>query len=126
MGILSFLGGLFSSSKVADTAIDAVRKFGGLNGMDDKEKASFLLSYIRETKHQSIARRAIALTLTALFSLMVMMWLISAGVGYWMGHDGAITYSVEIKVFMSEVLTNPYSLVISFYFIVNIAQKMGK
>lgn len=125
-GIATFVAGLFSSSKAQDTAIDAVRKLGGLDDMNSKEKAQFLLDYMAATKHQSPVRRLIAFALTALYALLVLLWLVYSGVGYLGGYQAAMELAGATKMFLESVLIQPFNILLSFYFVTNIAQRMGK
>lgn len=124
--LVAALAGLFSSSKVQDLGIEAIKKMGGLDGMDAKEKADYILNYIAATKHQSPTRRFIALLITSVYVLMILTWLVSAGVGYNVGYTPALEFAGAVKMFMESVLTYPVNIVLGFYFIVNIAQKAGK
>lgn len=55
--ITSFIGGLLSSSRASETAIDYLRKAGSLDEMTAKDKSQWLLDYMQATKHQSPMRR---------------------------------------------------------------------
>jgi len=125
LGITTFLAGLFSSTKMQDTAIDAVRKLGGLDDLNHKEKAQFLLDYMRETKHQSPVRRLIALLLTFAYVSVIIVWLVSAGSGYLLNYVPAMEYAGAVKLFMESTLTQPFNIILSFYFVMNIASKLG-
>lgn len=125
-GLATFFAGLFSSSKAQDTAIDAVRKLGGLDDMNSKEKAQFLLDYMAATKYQSPVRRLIALSLTALYSLVAVLWLVYSGVGYLGGYQGAMELAGATRMFLENVVTQPFNILLSFYFVTNIAQRLGK
>ena len=123
--IAAFLGGLFNSSKLTDTAIDAMRKMGGLDEMQDKEKAAFLLSYIDKTKHQSEARRFIALVVVGLWAIVLMLWLITSGVGTILELSNVMLYAADLKLLMKEQVKDPFTIILSFYFVINIVQKVG-
>ena len=125
-GVATFVAGLFSSSKAQDTAIDAVRKLGGLDEMNSKEKAQFLLDYMAATKHQSPVRRLIAFALTALYSLVIALWLIYSGVGYLGELQPAIELAEATRQFLESVLVQPFNILLGFYFVTNIAQRIGK
>jgi magnesium-transporting ATPase (P-type) len=125
-GVATFFAGLFSSTKMQDTAVDAVRKLGGLDEMSSREKAQFLLDYMAATKYQSPMRRLIALLLTVVYVGIICVWLVSAGVGYYGGSIAALEMAGAVKMFMESVLLTPFNLVLSFYFVTNIAQKVGK
>ena len=124
-GIAGFLGSLFNSSKLTDTAIDAMRKMGGLDEMADKEKASFLLSYIDKTKHQSETRRFIALVVVGIWAIMILLWLVMSGIGTLLEFSNFMMYAADIKLELKDLIKDPFTIILSFYFIVNIVQKVG-
>ena len=124
--LAGFFGGLFSSTKMRDTAIDAVRKLGNLDEMSMQEKSDFLLQYMNATKHQSPVRRLIALVLSFIFGLMIVTWLVAAGVGYYFDITVSLEFAGAVKMFLTDVVQTPFSIILSFYFVLNIAQKAGK
>jgi len=125
-GLATFFAGMFSSSKMQETAVDAVRKIGGLDEMSSKEKAQFLLDYMAATKHQSPMRRLIALLLVVVYVGAICVWMISSGIGYYGESTAALEHAGAVRMFMENVLLTPFNLVLSFYFVMNIAGKVGK
>lgn len=125
-GIATFFAGLFSTSKMQDVAIDGLRKLGGLDEMTQREKADYLLSYVAATKHQSPIRRLIALSLTVLYVSVIIAWLISAGVGYYLSSTVSLEFAGAVKMFMGDVVVQPFNIILAFYFITNIASRLGK
>jgi len=123
-GIGTFLAGLFSSTKMQDTAIDAVRKLGGLDEMSAKEKSEFILKYMENTRHQSEVRRLIALLLVGLYTIISFAWLLFSGVGYLGGFIPALEYAGAIKLFFESVVVQPFNIILSFYFVMSIAGKL--
>jgi hypothetical protein len=131
--IASFIGGMFSSSKLQDTAIDGIRKLGGLDEMTDKEKAEFLLSYLSQTKHQSPMRRFIAFAFVAGFMLFTGAWLITTvlfRVGMGFGWSPALMgqldmLSDDIFAMTKEILLNPVNIIVGFYFVTDMAKRFG-
>jgi len=124
--LATFLAGLFSSSKATETAIYALRKMGNLDSMTDQEKAQFLLSYIEQTKHQSPARRFIAIATVSLWTFYMLMWIVMASIGYLANYMLAIELAGAIKVVLLEVIKDPFTIILSFYFVTNIIQRVGK
>jgi len=122
--LAGFFGGLFSSTKMQDTAIDAVRKLGGLDEMSAKEKSEFILQYMDRTKHQSEVRRFIALVLVILYGCIVCVWLLAGGVGYLASYTPALEYAGSVKIFLESVVVQPFNIILSFYFVMNIAGKL--
>lgn len=125
-GLATFLASLFASNKVQDLAIDGIKKLGGLNEMTDKEKSEYVLRYMELTKTQSPVRRLIAFTLTALYSLVVVLWLLSAGVGYLVPYLPAQELSGAFKMFFESVIVQPFNIILAFYFAVGALDKFGK
>ena len=125
-GLASFFAGLFSTTRMQDTAIDAVRKLGGLNEMSDKEKAQFLLDFHATTKHQSPIRRFIALLLTVVYVGAIVTWIVSAGVGYYASLPVSLEFAGAVKGFMESTIVTPFNIILSFYFVTQIAGKFGK
>lgn len=126
MNILGWIATIFASNKVQDLAIEGIKKIGGLNEMTPSQKADYILKYIEVTKHQSPMRRLIAFTLTLLYSLVVVLWLGSAGVGYYLNYMPAMEFSGAVKMFMMDVVVQPFNIILSFYFVTQIAGKFGK
>lgn len=125
-GIASFFAGLFSSTKMQDTAIDAVRKLGGLDEMTAKERHDFFLKYVETTKHQSPVRRLIALMLTFMYALVILLWVVSSGVGYTWNITELMEWSGALKMFMESTVVQPFNIILAFYFVTNIAQNIGR
>jgi len=129
--VAGFFGSLFSSSKLTDTAVDGIRKMGGLDEMSGKEKAQFLLDYINTTKHQSPARRFIAIAMLVGLGTFTGSWLIiriaAATVAYFGGDAAALLAACDDIYEMSkEVLLQPMNIIIGFYFVTDIAKRFGK
>lgn len=128
----SFIGGMFSSSKLQDTAIDGIRKLGGLDEMNDKEKADFLLKYLQTTKHQSPMRRFIAFSFVIGLMLFTGTWLIvtilfrvGMGLGWAPALNGQLDLLADDIFLMCEtILLQPVNLIIGFYFVTDIASRM--
>lgn len=129
--VAGFFGSLFSSSKLTDTAVDGIRKIGGLDEMSGKEKAQFLLDYINVTKHQSPARRFIAMAMLIGLGTFTGSWLIiriaAAVVAYFGGDASQLLIACDdIYAMCKEVLMQPMNIIIGFYFVTDIAKRFGK
>lgn len=129
--VAGFFGSLFSSSKLTDTAVDGIRKLGGLDEMSGKEKAQFLLDYINTTKHQSPSRRFIAIAMLIGLATFTGSWLImrivAACVSYFGGDSTTLIIACDDIYEMSkEVLLQPMNIIIGFYFVTDIAKRFGK
>ena len=125
MSIFSFLTG---SSATAEKVVD-----GALSGLDavfytDEEKAvasqkilDWKLQYATATQGMSISRRVIAFTLCAAWLLLV---LITVVIGLFFGGDSA-----EVKFLMSimtDVVMQPFSIVVAFYFLAHVVGSARK
>lgn len=129
--VAGFFGSLFSSSKLTDTAVDGIRKMGGLDEMSGKEKAKFLLDYINTTKHQSPARRFIAMAMLIGLGTFTGSWLIirivAATVAYFGGDALELLAACDdIYIMAKEVLLQPMNIIIGFYFVTDMAKRFGK
>ena len=129
--LAAFVGGIFSSSKATDTAIDAVRKIGGLDDMNAKEKADWLLRYIETTKHQSPARRLIAVMMLTGVMVFTGTWLlirIAAAIVAYCGGDAGVLLTAcdDIYEMCNSVLMQPMNIIIGFYFVTDIAKRFSK
>lgn len=132
--IASFIGGMFSSNKLQDTAIDGIRKLGGLDDMTSKEKADYLLAYIDKTQHQSPMRRVIAFAFVIGFMLFTGSWLICTvlfRIGMGFGWSPALMgqldmLSDDIFAMTKEILLNPVNIIVGFYFVTDIAKRFNK
>lgn len=126
MGIFGWIATLFTSNKVQDLAVDAVREVSGLNEMSGRERADYVLKYIESTKHQSPMRRLIAFVLTLLYAGVVLTWLVSAGIGYYFGAVESLEFAGAVKVFMTDAVVQPFNVILSFYFVAQMASRFGK
>lgn len=122
----SFLVGLFSSEKIQNVAIDGLRKLGGLDDMTPREKSEYVLQYIAATKHQSPTRRLLAVLITALFALLILCWLVSALLGYYLNYTEALEFAGAVRMLLENVVLTPFNLILSFYFATQIMAKVGK
>jgi len=146
--IVTFLGGLFSSTKAQDVAIDAIRKLGGLDAMSDKERSDFLLEYMRSTSYQSPTRRFIALAFIAgLFawtvaygaaSLLEMLYVflstdktslatlaVSENIAQ-IAVKPVTQFKNDIYVMAKEVIFQPVNLIVGFYFAAGVVDRFKK
>lgn len=142
-GIKSF----FAFDGVANSALKIVDKIAGTD-WTPKEKASFMLEYQQATKHQSPARRFIALAFTLGFALFGATYLL-AGITHYIyiffatGGDtlaeiAASQNIAEIKAkpllqlqndmltYCKSTIMQPLNIILGFYFLVDIGSKFKK
>ena len=119
-----FIGTLFSSSKAVDTAIDGLRKVGGLDDMQPEQKVEAYLKALQATQKASYARRLIALLVTSLYALTILLWLLFEGIGIMLQLPEAQAYANSVFGLLKEVLANPFNIVLGFYFLVDFGSKM--
>ena len=100
----------FGMSKVMDTANDAMRKLGGLDELNSKERLEGFVTILEATKHQSPARRFIATLVALVWAILILAWLL----GSWLYGSAEVAY---IKDFMKEVVAEPFNYIIGFYFV---------
>lgn len=147
---MSFLAGLkafFSFEGVANSALKIVDRIAGTD-WTSKEKAEWMLKYQEATKHQSPARRIIAVSFTVGFALFGFVWLcttVSYHVYMFASVSGdtlaAVTASQnlhqikampllqlsnDISVFLKEIFQEPLTWILSFYFVIDIGTRIKK
>ncbi|ANP79323.1 hypothetical protein A134_23195 [Vibrio crassostreae 9CS106] len=121
--LTGFITGLFSSSKTTDLAIDALRKTGGLDDMKPQEVADFLLKWIENTKHQSPTRRFLAVGVFFIWSLLIVVWIVFKSLGIWFISINDV--AGEVKELLLTIVNDPFTYILSFYFVVDIARQLS-
>ena len=130
--VTSFFGSMFSSSRLQDTAIDGLRKLGGLDEMNPKEKSEYILAYMAATKHQSPMRRFIAFAFVAGLALFTFSWLIcSILFRISLGLEWSPVFSeqmsmlaADIFIMLKEIILQPMNIIVAFYFVTDVASKL--
>lgn len=147
---MSFLAGLkafFSFEGVANSALKIVDKIAGTD-WTPKEQADWILKYQEATKHQSPARRFIAIAFTlgmALFGFVYLatgclayLYVFLASSGDTLAQLAASQNLAEIRVkplmqlqndsliYMRDVISNPMTWILGFYFAVDVGSKFKK
>ena len=119
------LGAIFGSSKNTETIVD-----GAVSGLDkmfftkeEKSEANaklgeWYLKYLEATQPQNLARRFIALIVVALWSLMILM-----GVLTWRLDE---RYSVFIFDTLRDIVNAPFMIIIGFYFAAHVVRSFNK
>ncbi|AUR86112.1 TMhelix containing protein [Vibrio phage 1.082.O._10N.261.49.E4] len=120
--VINFIKGLFGIDAVVNTATKLVDKFSGTD-FTAKEKAEWILKYQESTKHQSPARRAIAISMVSFWLLCGLSWLVFNAIGRLAGFDPAMTLADDIEVFMGANLLTPTNIIIGFYFATHMIKK---
>lgn len=145
--ILAGIKALLGFDGAANTALKIVDKIAGTD-WTPKEKADFMLKYQAATKHQSPARRFIAIAFTVGMALFGFAYLVSGGIaqfyifiatsGDTVAQVAASQNIAEIRVkplisfqnncysYMHDVLTAPMTWILGFYFAVDIGSKFKK
>lgn len=145
MSILAGLKAFFGYSGVANSALKVFDKLAGTD-ITPKEQLDFVLQWVTSTKHQSPARRFIAVAFTVGFALFGFTYLVSGVIAYFyvfFASDGATLAQVtasqnlaEIRVkpllqlqndsliYAETTLKNPISIILGFYFAIGAVSKL--
>lgn len=137
----------FSFSGVSDVALKIVERIAGTD-WTPKEQADWILKYQEATKHQSPARRFIAVAFTlgmALFGFVYLatgclayLYVFFASSGDTIAQLAASQNLAEIRVkpliqlqndsliYMRDVISNPMTWILGFYFAVDVGSKFKK
>ena len=119
--MLKAIKSVLGFSGVGETAIKIVEKLTGTDDSPDK-KREFFLNYLKATKHQSVPRRIIAISITVawLFLITICAWAYIAGRLYYdTPFNPAILLADDIKLLMKENLSEPMNIVLVFYFVMH-------
>lgn len=127
------IGAIFGSSKNTETIVD-----GAVAGLDKiwftkEEKAEanqklsdWYLQYLAATQPQNIARRLIAMVIVWLWWLLVVFGVICRGIELWVFDtvpEGVeYIYSEFIFKVLTEVVMQPFSIVVGFYFLTHVVR----
>lgn len=119
---------IFGVSGVTDSALKIVDKLAGTD-WTAKEKAQYVLDYQEATKHQSPARRFIAMCIMVIWVLLILSWLAGSMIGrfYLDGTLNAGTvFAADVSAFVALNITDPFNIILAFYFTTQILQGLKK
>jgi len=122
------LAAIFGFSGVADSALKIVDKLAGTD-WTAKEKAQYVLDYQSATKHQSPARRFIAMCIMVVWVILILSWLAGSMVGrfYLDGTLNAGTvFAADVSAFIALNITDPFNIILAFYFTTQILNGLKK
>jgi hypothetical protein len=123
--MLALLSKLFAFDSVVNTGTKIIDKIAGTD-WTSKEKAEWLLKYQEVTRHQSLARRFIAISVTVIWCLLVTVMIFSYIIGNIFGIPEVLMIAKDMKMVMKDLVVEPMNLVIGFYFAINIIQGFKK
>lgn len=147
MSIFQAIKAFFSFDGVANSALKIVDKLAGTD-WTPQQRADWILRYQEATKHQSPARRFIAISFTvgmALFGFVYIAtgciaqaYVFIASSGDTLAELAASQNMAEIRVkpllqlqndsyvYMKDVLSNPMTWILGFYFAIDVGSKFRK
>lgn len=123
--MLALLSKLFAFDSVVNTGTKMIDKIAGTD-WTSKEKAEWLLKYQEATRHQSLARRFIAISVTLIWCLLVTVMIVSYIIGNIFSIPEVLMIAKDMKMVMKDLVVEPMNLVIGFYFAINIIQGFKK
>jgi len=109
---------VFGFQGVSDTALKIVEKISGTD-WTAKEKAQYVLDYQNATKHQSPARRFIAMCVCFVWIVLILTWLVASIIGrfaYDTTLNAGTVLAADVSAFMDLNITNPFNIILAFYF----------
>tara|TARA_R110002074_G_scaffold195878_7_gene362465 strand:+ start:806 stop:1177 length:372 start_codon:yes stop_codon:yes gene_type:complete len=123
--MIALLSKLFAFDSVVNTGTKIIDKIAGTD-WTSKEKADWLLKYQEATRHQSPARRFIAIAITSIWCLLVTVMTVSYIIGNIFSQPEVLMIAKDMKMIMKDIVAEPMNLVIGFYFAINILQSLKK
>lgn len=122
------LAKVFGASGVTDSALKIVDKLAGTD-WTAKEKAQYVLDYQEATKHQSPARRFIAVCIALVWVVLILSWLAGTIAGRFF-MDGALNagtvFAADVSAFVALNITDPFNIILAFYFTTQILSGLKK
>ncbi|MCZ6898264.1 MAG: hypothetical protein O7D95_06130 [Betaproteobacteria bacterium] len=125
MGWLSFLTG---NSETAEKVVDGV--IGGIDAMfftdEEKSQANFKilgwkLEYAKATQGMSISRRIITFAVVFVWVVLVLLLVV---IGLWFGgENSAVKFLFTV---MTDVVMQPFSIIVGFYFLAHVVGNARK
>lgn len=123
--MINFIKGLFGVDAVVNTATKIIDKIAGTD-WTAKEKADWILQYQNATKHQSPARRFIAMLVSLVWFVVVVAMALSYIIGNVISSPEVLMIAKDMKSIMQDVLIEPFNLIIGFYFAMGIVNGIKK
>ncbi len=120
--------GVFGFQGVGESALRIVDKIAGTD-WTPKDKADWIIKYNEATKHQSVARRFIAMIIILYWFILGMTWLVSSIIGrfyYDTVLNPGTTLAADVSAYMDLNVTNPVNVVIGFYFATQVLSNFKK
>ena len=120
---MSFLGSLFATPETIGKGVDAVINAGDALVFTDEEKAEhnsrmrdWYIKYLDSTTGSALARRMIAVGVTALWSINIIVVLIAKALGC----EDYATFAFDV---LTDVVAIPFGVIVAFYFLKPVAIK---
>lgn len=123
--MISFMKGLFSFNSVVETATKLVSKIAGTD-WTAKEKAEWILQYQQATKHQSPARRFVAILVSIVWFAVVLIMVASYLIGNLISSPEVLMIAKDMKSVMKDLILEPFNYVIMFYFALGAVNSLKK
>jgi hypothetical protein len=123
--MLNFVKSLFGFDTVVNTATKIVDKIAGTD-WTPKDKADFLINYANATKHQSPARRFIAMLVTIVWFVLVLIMALSYVAGNAISSPEILMIAKDVKTMLADLIKEPFNYIIMFYFAMGILNGVKK
>ncbi len=117
-------GGGKDVSKVIDGAMkagDALFFTKEEKSVASQKKLDWMLDYMKATAPQNVARRVIAFVIVGLWALLILVMVVAGGFA-----RGAGSYSQFVFDTLKEVVLQPFSIVVGFYFLTQLVRSARK
>ncbi|MEE8423854.1 MAG: hypothetical protein V3S49_04880 [Thermodesulfobacteriota bacterium] len=124
MGFLSFITGSKSIDKIVDGAMragDALFFTDEEKSIASQKKLDWTLEYMKATAPQNVSRRVIAFVIVILWALLVLVAVVAGGFA-----RGPDSFSQFVFDTMKELVIQPFSIVVGFYFLTQLVRSARK
>ncbi|CAH9016129.1 putative TMhelix containing protein [Vibrio phage 137E35-1] len=123
--MISFIKNLFGFDSVVNTATKIIDKVAGTD-LTPTQQLDFVIKYQEVTKHQSPARRFIAIMVSLVWVALLALMVAFYAAGKMLDIQAAIDVSEYVKTIMADLIKEPFNYIIGFYFVIAVANGIRK
>lgn len=115
---MGFLSSLFAGPETAGKVADAVISAGDAAWFSNEEKAKWYLQYLEATAAQNRSRRLIAIVVVGLWAFVLITLLVSK--------IFSDAYAEFVFNILTDVVMQPFSIIVGFYFLKSLVSEAKK
>ncbi len=123
--MIGFIKSILGIDAVVSSATKIIDKIAGTD-WTAKEKADWILQYQEATKHQSPARRFIAMLVAFVWFVVVAVMVLAYLIGNSISSPEILMIAKDMKSVMKDLILEPFNLIVMFYFALGAVNSLKK